>query len=59
MNLNRYTEKAQEALLEAQRLAEEYRHPAIENEHLLLSLLRQSDGVVPQVVRKAGLILRS
>jgi len=54
MNLNRYTEKAQEALLEAQRLAEEYRHPAIENEHLLLSLLRQSDGVVPQVVRKAG-----
>ncbi len=54
MNLNRYTEKAQEALLEAQRLAEEYRHPAIENEHLLLSLLRQSDGVVPQVVRQAG-----
>ncbi|MCS7351509.1 MAG: ATP-dependent chaperone ClpB [Anaerolineae bacterium] len=54
MNLNRYTEKAQEALLEAQRLAEEYRHPAIENEHLLLSLLRQSDGVVPQVVRRAG-----
>ncbi len=54
MNLNRYTEKAQEALLEAQRLAEEYRHPAIENEHLLLSLLRQIDGVVPQVVRKAG-----
>ncbi|MBO9361366.1 MAG: ATP-dependent chaperone ClpB [Thermoflexus sp.] len=54
MNLNRYTEKAQEALLEAQRLAEEYRHPVIENEHLLLSLLRQSDGVAPQVVRKAG-----
>ncbi|MER3400537.1 MAG: ATP-dependent chaperone ClpB [Thermoflexus sp.] len=54
MNLNRYTEKAQEALLESQRLAEEYRHPAIENEHLLLALLRQSDGVVPQVVRRAG-----
>jgi len=35
-------------------LAEEYNHSQIEPDHLLLALLRQSDGVVPQVVQKLG-----
>ena len=52
MDLNNYTQKAQEAVLGAQSLAEEYSHGQIEPEHLLLALLRQSDGIVPQVVRK-------
>jgi ATP-dependent Clp protease ATP-binding subunit ClpC len=55
MDLNRYTEKAQEALLQAQSLAGEYNHSQMEPEHLLLALLRQADGVVPQVVQKLGL----
>jgi ATP-dependent Clp protease ATP-binding subunit ClpB len=55
MDLNRYTEKAQEALGQAQRLAGEYNHSQIEPEHLLLALLQQSDGVVPQVTTKLGL----
>jgi len=54
MNLNKFTEKAQEAVLAAQRLAEELSHQTIEPEHLLLSLLRQSDGVVPQIFHKLG-----
>jgi len=54
MNLNKYTEKAQEALVQAQSLASEYNHSQIEPEHLLLALLRQSDGVVPQIVQKLG-----
>jgi len=54
MDLNRYTQKAQEAILTAQNLAEEYSHSQIEPEHLLLALLRQSDGVAPQVVAKLG-----
>ena len=54
MDLNRYTQKAQEAILAAQSLAEESSHSQIEAEHLLLALLRQSDGVVPQVVSKLG-----
>ena len=54
MDLNRYTQKAQEAILAAQNLAEEYHHSQIEPEHLLLALLRQSDGVVPQVIGKLG-----
>jgi ATP-dependent Clp protease ATP-binding subunit ClpB len=55
MDLNRYTEKAQEALARAQSLAGEYSHGQIEGEHLLLSLLRQSDGVVPLIVQGLGL----
>ena len=51
MNLNKFTEKAQEAVLEAQRLAEEYSHSEILPSHLLLALLRQQGGVVPQIAR--------
>jgi len=52
MDLNHYTQKAQEAVSAAQSLAGEYSHGQIEPEHLLLALLRQSDGVVPQIVNK-------
>ncbi len=54
MNLDKFTQKAQEAILEAQRLAGEQQHQQIEPEHLLLALLRQADGVAPQVVARLG-----
>jgi ATP-dependent Clp protease ATP-binding subunit ClpB len=54
MDINRLTEKARDALLTAQSAAEERRHTQLEPQHLLLSLLRQEDGVVPQIVRKLG-----
>ena len=40
MDLNKFTQKAQEAVLGAQRLAAEQSHSQIEPEHLLLSLLQ-------------------
>ncbi|MGD8244980.1 MAG: Clp protease N-terminal domain-containing protein, partial [Anaerolineae bacterium] len=52
MNLNKFTQKAQEAILEAQSLASSRNHSQIEPDHLLLALLHQSDGIVPQVVQK-------
>jgi ATP-dependent Clp protease ATP-binding subunit ClpB len=52
MNINKYTEKAQEAVLAAQQLAEQSSHAQIEPEHLLVALAEQSDGVVPEVLRK-------
>ena len=52
MNLDKYTQKSQEALMAGKRLAEEYNHQAIEPSHLLLALLRQEDGVVPAIVMK-------
>jgi ATP-dependent Clp protease ATP-binding subunit ClpB len=52
MDLNKFTQKAQEAVAGAQQTAGEYSHGQIEPMHLLLALLRQSDGVVPQIVQK-------
>jgi ATP-dependent Clp protease ATP-binding subunit ClpB len=52
MNINKYTEKAQEAILTAQQLAEREGHAEILPEHLLLALLEQKEGVVPEIVRK-------
>ena len=52
MDLNKLTEKAQEAVLGAQRLAEQMSHSQIEPEHLLVSLIEQRDGIVPDVLRK-------
>ena len=52
MNINKYTEKAQEAILGAQQLADREGHPEILPEHLLLTLIDQKDGIVPEIVRK-------
>ena len=52
MNINKYTEKAQEAILGAQQLADREGHPEIMPEHLLLTLVEQRDGIVPEIVRK-------
>ncbi|MCC7353628.1 MAG: ATP-dependent chaperone ClpB, partial [Anaerolineae bacterium] len=54
MRLDKFTQKAQEAVLAAQEQASQYNHSQIEPEHLLLALLQQADGVVPQVVQKLG-----
>ena len=49
-NPNKLTEKAHEAVVAAQELAQNNQHSQIEPEHLLASLLAQSDGVVPQII---------
>src|SRR3954447_24504575 len=52
---NRLTQKSQEAIVAAQNLAERNGNSQVEPEHLLLALLEQSDGVVPQVLGKLNL----
>ncbi len=54
MDLKRYTNKAQEALLAARTLCVGQRHAAIGPLHLLAALLAQQDGLVPRVVAGAG-----
>ena len=54
MNLEKYTQKSQEALLAAQGLAQEYQHQTIEPIHLLLALVKQEDGTVPAIVTKVS-----
>jgi ATP-dependent Clp protease ATP-binding subunit ClpB len=55
MDLNRFTERAQQAIVNAQRLAGEYSHGHIEPEHLLLALLGDQEGVVGQVLGELGI----
>jgi ATP-dependent Clp protease ATP-binding subunit ClpB len=54
MDLNKYTQKSQEAILAAQRLARQLNHQAIEPAHLLLALLRQEDGIAPAIVAQVA-----
>ncbi len=54
MDFKKYTNKAQEALLGAQSLAVEFGHPEIDPLHIMIALLQQAEGVVPQVVTKIG-----
>jgi ATP-dependent Clp protease ATP-binding subunit ClpB len=54
MRLDKFTQKSQEAILEAQNQAEEYHHPSVEPEHLLKALVGQESGVVPAVLKRIG-----
>ena len=54
MDLNRYTEKAREALAGAQALAARLNHQQIDLEHVLLSLLDQERGLTAAILTKAG-----
>lgn len=58
MNLDKFTQKSQEALFSAQHLAEELHHQYVEPAHVLMALLRQEEGVVAALVTHiAGSIL--
>src|SRR5579871_2512198 len=59
MNLNRYTEKAQESIQTAQQLAEHAGQPELLPEHLLLALIEQQNGVVPAVLGKMNVDLNT
>src|SRR5690348_10400954 len=52
MNINKYTEKAREAVADAIKLAQQANNPQVEPEHLLVALATQQDGIVPELLRK-------
>src|SRR5688500_9079649 len=52
MNINKFTEKAQEAVVAAQNLATESNHAEVTPEHLLVALVEQSGGIVPSILQK-------
>jgi ATP-dependent Clp protease ATP-binding subunit ClpB len=54
MNLERYTQKAQQAILDAQELTRELQHQSIEPAHILIALLKEKEGVVPAIVTKVA-----
>ena len=54
MKLDKFTQKSQEAIFQAQEIARDYNHQSIEPAHLLLALIRQDQGVVPAIVTRAA-----
>jgi ATP-dependent Clp protease ATP-binding subunit ClpB len=54
MNIERFTEKAQAALASAQAAAQRLQHNEIDAEHILLALLEEPEGLVPQLLKQAG-----
>ncbi len=52
MNINKYTEKAREAVAAAIELARSANNPQLEPEHLLAALVEQRDGIIPELLRK-------
>jgi ATP-dependent Clp protease ATP-binding subunit ClpB len=54
VDLNRLTQRSQEALHDAQTKALRYGHTEVDGEHLLLALLDQSEGLVPRLLDAAG-----
>ncbi len=59
MQYDKLTMKSQEALQEAQKLAQSQNHQQIEVEHLLKVLLAQKDGIVPAVLKKMGVPVKA
>src|SRR4051794_2523407 len=57
MNINKYTEKAREAVAAAVELAQQHNNPQVEPEHLLAALVEQRDGIVPELLRKLNVDL--
>ena len=54
MDLNKFTQKSQEAISEAQSVAVRFGHQQVEVEHLALALLEQEQGLVPRLLDRAG-----
>ena len=59
MDVNKFTQKSQEALASAQNTAVRFGHAEMDVEHLLLALLEQPDGLVPRLIAKMDVPLPS
>src|SRR5690606_21735265 len=52
MRFERFTERAQDAAARAYEILQRYGHTQVDTEHILLALLEQTDGVIPQILER-------
>ena len=52
MRFDRFTERAQDAAARAYEILQRYGHNQVDTEHILLALLEQPEGVIPQILEK-------
>ena len=57
MNISKFTQKSMEAINDCEKIAYEFGNQEIEQEHLLMSLLRQEDGLIPKLIEKMDIQL--
>ena len=55
MNISKFTQKSIQAVNDLEKLAYEYGNQEIEQEHLLMSLLRQEDSLILKLIAKMGI----
>ncbi|MCF0129941.1 MAG: type VI secretion system ATPase TssH, partial [Pseudobutyrivibrio sp.] len=55
MNIQKFTQKSIDAIQNTEKIAMEYGNQEMEQEHLLAALLRQDDGLIPQLFTKMGI----
>ena len=54
MRFDRFTERAMDAASRSYEILQRYSHNQVDTEHLLLALLEQPEGVIPQILEKLG-----
>ena len=55
MNMNKLTQKSQEAFYDAQNIAVKQGHQEVDREHLALALINQENGLIPKLIGRMGL----
>ncbi len=55
LRFDRFTERAQDAAARAYEILQRYGHNQVDTEHILLALLEQTDGVIPQVLERLSI----
>jgi len=56
MDLNRLTQKSQQALMEAQKIAVDHGHQEVDLEHLLEALVTQENGLIGRLLEKMDIV---
>ena len=54
MDMNKFTQRAQEAIADSQSIALSMQHQQLDVEHLHLALVRQQDGLIPRLLQLMG-----
>ena len=57
MRFDRFTERAQDAAMRAYEVLQRYGHTQVDTEHLLLALIEQPEGVIPEILKQMGVDL--
>jgi ATP-dependent Clp protease ATP-binding subunit ClpC len=55
MRFDKFTERAQDAAMRAYEILQRYQHTQADTEHLLLALLEQPNGLIPEILEKMGI----